>query len=786
MRKWILKLVTILLLIWLALVALTTTTSGLYGCIKIINVFLPGNLHVDELQGDLLHALTATRINYQSPSMTITSSRIEFSWHWQDLWHKQLTIKQLLIDDLSIQLKRQSVKNKPETTPKKSPVTWAIQVQQGQLHNLQLFGSHGQNILTLKQCDLHAEWRQEKAFVDSQWQAINGVVTKDFSIQIPKGQLKLIGIPEHYQLQSDFDIAFANSQQWFDGHIAFTHIADQLPTIAINVRNKNAYATFDFDAAKAQGQWQISIPALRAIVPQANGVIQSSGTIKHNTHQSQVNLRLTTRNLTFADSLLGSMQLQFDLQGNLKSQTWLSHLTQLDFKNRMMAWRLRQPALVKLTPTYIQLSELCMVDDRQQVCLAADINRLADTKYDGMLNITMPQLVLPPLGIRLHDSNLQLQLNANNTVALKGILYSDTGHLRLAGKTDLNQIEFPTTLDVDGKNFQLLNTAAYKIQISPQLQLSGSHKKITLKGKIFIPKASLVLNEINGALQPSKDIVYVDRDKPVSNNISLFSHVELMLGDDVNINLLGLRAKLGGKLTIIDKPKQPTSAHGQLTVINGSYQAYGQDLQIQHGRLFFLGGPIDNPGLDIQAARILDVILPTSSIISNVPTQLSSQTTRLIVGIKVQGTASRPQINLFAEPPILSDTDMLSYLVLGRPQSQATTADARLLLQALSALNPNNHQAANIVNQIQTVFGLDELSINTKQSLDAKTNETIETTALVLGKRLSPRLYLDYIVDLTDQSNALQFRYKLGKNWMLQTQAGTIDSGIDLFYTWER
>lgn len=76
-------------------------------------------------------------------------------------------------------------------------------------------------------------------------------------------------------------------------------------------------------------------------------------------------------------------------------------------------------------------------------------------------------------------------------------------------------------------------------------------------------------------------------------------------------------------------------------------------------------------------------------------------------------------------------------------------------------------------------FNLVEVSI--------EAGEQTEDTALVLGRALSPRLYVRYIQGLMEDNNAIQFRYKLGEKWTLETESGTrTGAGADLLYSLER
>ena len=87
-------------------------------------------------------------------------------------------------------------------------------------------------------------------------------------------------------------------------------------------------------------------------------------------------------------------------------------------------------------------------------------------------------------------------------------------------------------------------------------------------------------------------------------------------------------------------------------LIGGIYNAYGQKLDIERGRLGFGGGRADNPSLDILAVKRVD---------------------RQRVGVQVRGNARRPAIRLYSDPA-LDQSETLSYLVLGRPLATASAA----------------------------------------------------------------------------------------------------------------
>jgi translocation and assembly module TamB len=68
---------------------------------------------------------------------------------------------------------------------------------------------------------------------------------------------------------------------------------------------------------------------------------------------------------------------------------------------------------------------------------------------------------------------------------------------------------------------------------------------------------------------------------------------------------------------------------GELSVADGRYEALGQKLDINRGRLLFDASPLDDPGLDIEARRRVE-------------------TTE--VGLNVRGTLQAPRLTFFSDP----------------------------------------------------------------------------------------------------------------------------------------
>jgi translocation and assembly module TamB len=242
----------------------------------------------------------------------------------------------------------------------------------------------------------------------------------------------------------------------------------------------------------------------------------------------------------------------------------------------------------------------------------------------------------------------------------------------------------------------------------------------------------------------------------------LHAEVRLTLGDEVHFDGFGLTARLEGDVLARQEPATPTTATGELRILDGEYRAYGQGLVIDSGRIYFAGGPVTEPALDVRAVR-----RPKEGI---------------LVGAHVQGTLQEPSFELFSEPS-MTQQEQLSYLVLGRSLDETPDGQGSALNRAVLAmgLKGGDFLAKNIGQHV----GVDEIGIETGSG-EAGAPSDPEEAALVVGKYLSPKLYVSYGIGLFDPESVLELQYEISRNWKLVTQSSGESTGADVLYTVER
>ncbi|MCG7880330.1 MAG: translocation/assembly module TamB domain-containing protein [Candidatus Thiodiazotropha endolucinida] len=378
---------------------------------------------------------------------------------------------------------------------------------------------------------------------------------------------------------------------------------------------------------------------------------------------------------------------------------------------------------------------------------------LSEPRIDGDAKLTQGAIDIPVLGIELRDMEMSMQTPDLETISLAGSVRSGKGRLALEGTTRMDADNgYPSKYKIEGKDWLVVNIPEAEVRLSPNLSFEHNAQKSVLEGKVHLPYARIRPRALpETAVSESSDLVVVggDEAQQAQPDTPLHAKVRLSLGKRVSFDGLGLRGKLTGGLMIIDEPGRPVIGRGRLGISEGVYQAYGQDLNIERGYALFADSPVDNPGLDVRAAREVDEIT---------------------AGMRITGTLKKPHLKLYSTPS-MSETDILSYIVTGRPagESSGKTAGMLAMMQASGA--------SNIASELGRQLGLEELRVETGSSL--------EEAALVAGTYLSPRLYVQYVNELATGETKVRMRYDLTDRWQLEAETGRTQSG-DFFYTFDR
>ncbi|HPU51721.1 MAG TPA: translocation/assembly module TamB domain-containing protein [Burkholderiaceae bacterium] len=262
-------------------------------------------------------------------------------------------------------------------------------------------------------------------------------------------------------------------------------------------------------------------------------------------------------------------------------------------------------------------------------------------------------------------------------------------------------------------------------------------------------------------------------------SLRIFSDVALDLGEKLRVRGSGVDARLTGTINLRGTLPDAPRAFGTVRVRDGTYSAYGQQLQIQRGRVVF-NGAIDNPLLDIVAVR------------RNLPVE---------AGVALTGTVLAPRVRLTSQPD-MPDAEKLSWLVLGVPLEGAQTGAQTAALQAAAAslfgtsggglarslgldvLTVRSSAGADSFASSPGMAGFNQMGAVPGQVSGSTVNAPASATTqnvVTIGKRLSSKLLVTYEQGLRGVWNLLRIQYDITSRLSLRAQTGS-ESALDVLY----
>lgn len=361
-------------------------------------------------------------------------------------------------------------------------------------------------------------------------------------------------------------------------------------------------------------------------------------------------------------------------------------------------------------------------------------------------------MTLNRAAIRMQDVQASLQ-GSGQTLDIA--LQARSGPGRIDAKGRVNGLFTPQPvlqLDVKGERFEAVHLPQVSALISPALTVTADPRKIRIRGRVEVPQATIKVKRVPpGAVDVSADTRIVGAAAPSPmHGPQLDAAIELSLGQAVKLDAFGLAGQLTGDMLISQRADAPTVADGSLRIVDGTYSAYGLNLALSRGVLNF-AGPVDNPGLDVVAQR---------------------QTGDVTAQLTVTGTLKSPRSQVSATPP-MSESEALSWLITGHGLAGSSKSDAALLLKALASMHAGDGGNGGLLSSLKARTGLSDIGVQGGSSL--------QQSSLLLGKYLTPDLYVRYAAGLFDHSNTVSLNYRLSQHFSVEAKSGSAQ-GIDLLY----
>ncbi|WP_392561887.1 translocation/assembly module TamB domain-containing protein [Orbus sturtevantii] len=392
----------------------------------------------------------------------------------------------------------------------------------------------------------------------------------------------------------------------------------------------------------------------------------------------------------------------------------------------------------------------------------------ANLKFSGTLfdPYIMGKLVLSHSDIKVAQLPADIQSIAididfkGKSSELRGVMQTKSGDVHIDGQADWQNVEnWKAFLTVKGAATEITIPPMITMSVVPDIRIEANQDELNLKGKVTIPKAYIKVESLPpSTVDVSSDEVMLDGNlqeiAPQDLGIKINSQVLVSLGDKVNVDAFGLVARLAGGVYVTQTNKGLTVS-GQISIPDGRFHAYGQDLIVRKGEIIF-AGLADQPRLNIEAIR------NPESIENNV-----------IAGIRVTGLADDPKVEIFSEPA-MSQQEALSYLLRGQGLDSGEQSENDMMTALLIGLG--TAQGGQIIGDIGSAFGIKNLSLDTQGVGDSQ--------KVVVSGYILPHLQLKYGIGIFDSLATFTLRYRLLPRLYLEAVSG-LDQTVDLIYQFE-
>ncbi|MCW8093359.1 translocation/assembly module TamB domain-containing protein [Alteromonas sp. ASW11-130] len=465
------------------------------------------------------------------------------------------------------------------------------------------------------------------------------------------------------------------------------------------------------------------------------------------------------------DELTAKMRVTSPELGEFKGNINLSPLSaEGNFDGRVFFNDINVAPLKPISPAIRELSG----NLNGQIALAGQLN---DLSLNGEIDLKNGAMNVEDAPVTISNWQQHIELNGRKATFDGEFMLGEgkgslTGDVDWSGSPELN-------VALKGERFDVKHSQA-TLKVSPDIVASVKPGKVKVTGDVNIPWARIEVEELpENAVAPSDD-VYLRGEPPRDDPLDIIdASVQVKIDEakrgEVKLDAFGLTANLHGSIRVNTVPA--VVGYGDLQILDGRYEAYGQNLLIQTGEVQF-NGPLDQPFLLIEAIRSPD-----------------KTADGVIAGIRIDGAADSPNVNLFSTPS-MNQGAVLSYLLNGRgPDSEKQDPNYEALLVGFGL-----SRTTSLTNQVGESLGIDNLSIGTTSSPGG--NDTKLSVTGQINEKLSIEYNFDVGLSKEDSSSQalrrrqgppdLAVRYDLTPNLFLEAVQATIEQqseyALDIYY----
>lgn len=297
-------------------------------------------------------------------------------------------------------------------------------------------------------------------------------------------------------------------------------------------------------------------------------------------------------------------------------------------------------------------------------------------------------------GVRYHGVAGSARVINNQLVNVKLTARTTGGSATVGGTMNFQNLTDPTfDLKIVARNFQAVRRRDVELTASGEVQLRGSYTRPHIDGRISVDRGALYLDEVWRQYQivalddplvfdlfdQSFAIEQLISDEVVSDFVkNMKVEAEIEIGRDSWLRGRNLNVEVSGLLLVeVDRSTEEIRLTGTLNAVRGTYELFvaenlpARRFLVRGGTVEFDGTPGINPAFDITAGyRVRTTDRQPLNVIAHVTGNLES-----------------PRVSLSNEgDETIGESDLLSYLVFGRPTHALAGGEARQLDTYLTGL----------------------------------------------------------------------------------------------------
>ncbi len=432
-----------------------------------------------------------------------------------------------------------------------------------------------------------------------------------------------------------------------------------------------------------------------------------------------------------------------------------------------------------------------------------------DPHLQGFLDIKGGAFGLPAVGTSFTGLNTRIELEPDVVRLQKFAIRDENGApLTVSGELAVHARQVgAVNISIDAENFEIIDNELGDVGIDSKITITGELRRPVVKGDVRLQAGRLEVDRILQllydpyAVEELPPVVSAERtveaggsaeeataaalrraqataavptapaaaDEAAAAPESAFAPVTLDVrvvipdnlvlrgkklrpGGPTGASLGDMNITVGGDIRVVKEPGGQVRLLGTIETVRGTYEFQGRRFDlVRGGTLRFLGEPTPNPSLDISATRVI----PNTGVEATV---------------KIQGTASAPQLSLTSTPP-LEESDILALIVFNRPVNELGTGEKASLAATAGGI-ATGFIAAPLGDSIGRALDLDLFEITTT------TEEGDLGAGITVGQQIGDRAFLK-VRQQFGERNVTEFllEYQLADFLRLQTTAAPETTG---------